>query len=228
MAALGYGTFRHGAVTFPLPSATTNTLLADADPALSTAMSYYAAMLELHIGARIAAQATAAGLSWSKAVAISVPYDPEPYLLDAYLGFPLLAVYRSSDIIDDRTTVWRETVSEWSVDYVLPPLSAAQAEKLVPILNTIGRVLDYVSTEGGDSSYQSDASVWENCELSRIRFLKGTYGRWEKASGHVFHAFRGTLEVTERTAAVTGAFATLSSIVSTIQVEVPGETPITV
>ncbi len=225
---LEYGTFKHGAVTFPLPSSTAKTLLVDADIALSTVILYFAAMLELHIGARLTAQATLAGLSWPKAVALSVPYDPEPYLLDAYLGFPLLAVYRNSDVIDDRTVQWRETVSEWSVDYVLPPLSAAQAETLGPILNTVGRVLDYAATTGGDASYLLNASVWETCELSRIRFLRATYGRWEKASGHVFHAFRGTLEVSERTAPVTGAFGAMSAVVSTIQIEAPDEDPVTV
>lgn len=228
-------TFKHGATTYPLTSATTNTLLKDTDPAIYHASLYFSTMLEYHIGARFVAEAAKTsykqpnGTAIAKAVGSVLPFDPEPYLLDEYLTFPVFAMYRSEDIHDDRTIELRETQSTWHVDYVLPPFNAAQAECMVPILSTIGRILDYVLYEGGDSNYQNGQRIWEQCDVTRRYFTRGEFGRWQPKSNLVFHAWHGTLEVSENRGYVTTAFETMADFDEwdvQVQVKVPGQTPV--
>lgn len=216
--------FKHGATEFPLTTSLTKSLLADLDPAVYYAMGFFAAMIEYHLGVRFVAQAAAAGIVLSKAVGSTIPYDPEPHLLDESLQFPVFALYRSSDIHDDRTIQLRETKSTWGIDYVLPPLNAAQAEVLVPMLNGIGRVIDYVTTEGGDNNYQNNLRIWEQCEATWVRLASGHFGRWQPKANLVFHGWHGEIEVSENRGYVSTAFAPLEGIALDVELQVDGTT----
>lgn len=153
-----YAVFQVGQEVYPLTTTSGNTLLQDADAALFYMLDFWKSMLVQHVGARLVSELAAAGVTTSghpitSAVMMVAPYDPAPYMVGNQLAFPLLAVYRKS-----VTTEWREVgferdVSTFGATFVLPPLTAGQAEKIVPILGSVYKVLRARTTQGYDPNY---------------------------------------------------------------------------
>lgn len=207
-----YAQFRLGGVTFPLTASTSNSLLRDSDPALYYMLDFFAEMIRTHLGSRLAAQATVAGLTISNAVAMRIPYDPAPYLLEEQLKFPLLAVYRKQSTFRGNISR-RHHDGEFEVAYILPPLSAAQAEQLLPILRSVGRVLDNRAEMGFDPTYtppggSAGALVWSTsyASLEAVQFLQERFGPYAGMGELVFPAWLGTLKATEGDEYIEGSF----------------------
>jgi hypothetical protein len=141
------GAFVHGGVQYPLTTSSGFSALRDADPSLYYLLLFAASVLQTYIGARIAAEATAANLSTgpnavTSAVGYVLPYDPETVLLEQQIThWPLLAIWRASGKYRRRTVCRMETIATLKLAYVLPPLSGAQRERLGPLLNTVPKTL---------------------------------------------------------------------------------------
>src|SRR5688500_18615638 len=89
--------FYYDGVTFPLPASIAESLLRDADPAVYYALEYFAQVIATHIGARLIAEATAAGATdITAAVRESMPIDPAQFLAEEHFKFPLLSLHRES------------------------------------------------------------------------------------------------------------------------------------
>lgn len=198
-----YGTFKRGRREFPLDPLSEETLLFDADPFLFYALEYFQAMIERHVGARLMLAASV--VPHIKApVAYAVPIDPMPFLLTAQYDFPLLAVYRKNGRLEQRTVAWRHDVTTFEVVYVTPPLTAAQAEAVVPILTAIRDVLDDRTANGADPSYTpkygtEGESFWvDRVGLERVTFKEFEWGTIPEGKGLAFFALRMRGEVSER------------------------------
>lgn len=210
-----YSTFKHGGTLFPLPSAVTNGLLRDADPALFYALDFYTTVIRTHLTTRLAAEATAIGYaSIDNAVAMAVPYHPLPFMTEEQLRFPLLAVYRKADTFNDRTMTWRLSTGEWGLDYILPPMNAAQAERLLPALNAVRVIVENRTDLGFDPSWNTSARVWGSsyANLEKIDLQASAIQLWQLGDGLPFHALACTLTVRERQMPVAGAFETLTRV----------------
>jgi hypothetical protein len=195
-----YDRFRFGAVNYPLPSSTANTLARDADPAIYWATQFFASVLRTYVGARIIAQATAAGAAIPDAVVTTWNVDPGPYLLDNIRRrFPLLALYRKDSQFNERTAVWEHEMARWECAYVLPPLNWDQAEKLVPILTAVARVLGHATRQGWDPAFMSGAKVWTPAfaGIETIGVTSGRYGRYTDAQGLIYHGWIGVIDAKE-------------------------------
>jgi hypothetical protein len=213
-----YASFKHGGTTFPLTASTSNSLLKDADAVSFYMLDFFASVLNTHLGSRLAAQATAAGMTISNAVAMKVPYDPAPYLLEEQFKFPLLAVYRKRSVMRGNIS-YRHDDSEFAVAYILPPLSAAQAEQLLPILRAVGRVLDNRADMGFDPAYtppggSAGQSVWGSsyANLESITFTEETYGAYAGMGDLTFPSWVGSLKVAERDMYIAGSFDALDGV----------------
>lgn len=210
-----YAQFKFGGATYPLTSSLANPLLRDADPSLWYAIEYFASVITTHVEARLLAECAQAPAiaAITKAVAYVTSVDPTVVLLESQVQFPLLSVYRRSDEYDQRTLAYDHATSEWGVEFVLPPLSPAQYERVYPILKAVrDTLLDRIENTF-DPGYQNGAKVWQLAQLESVRLTKGRFGSYDHDTGNlVFPAFMGTLLVKERQMPLEAQFEKLSGV----------------
>lgn len=147
-------TFQHGAVVFPLASPATRESLRDADPALFFTLDFLAFAIVKYMGARFVEEATAAQVGLvAGAVGTTVSFDPVPFLATTQFRFPLLAMYRRDEELRDRSAAYRSGKVLCDVLYVMPPLTAGQAQRMVPLLNAVKGIVDHAIEQGFDPTY---------------------------------------------------------------------------
>lgn len=185
-----HASFKFGGTTFPLTASTANSLLKDVDPALYYLLDYFAAVIQIHLGSRIAAECLAGGITVSSSVANKIPLDPSPYLAESQYKFPLLAAYRENSVDSEHSTVLYHDSTEVGVQYILPPLSAGQAERLLPILRGVKAVLTNRTVQGFDPNYNSGALVWTLSGIEEIQVTKSSYGKYDFGGKLVFPTLR--------------------------------------
>ncbi|MRG98213.1 hypothetical protein [Polyangium spumosum] len=165
-----YGEFKVGAVSYPVPASPVLPAKTVLDPALATALDYFKAVLNLHLGAywdALVAQIGLSGLA-GKLVAEAVTYDPALYLQEAQYRFPLLALYRVRGDIRDKTVAWYRLKTEWRLIFALPTLTAAQMLSMSPLLWSVLRVINDRTQQGYDPSYQNGALVFGDGGIASI------------------------------------------------------------
>ena len=194
-----YGTFKYGGATYPLPSSTANQLLLDADPSLYYVLDYFQSVLNTHMSARLLAECAKSPViaAVTSAVMAVCPYDPTPFLQEQQFRFPLLAVYRKKDKYIWKTIgVW-DDASEWCVDYILPPVTGGQMERINPILRSTGVILRNRIETKMDPSYQAGIDIWAKANLEEITLDEASYGGFAGTGNQMFPAWRGKLIVKE-------------------------------
>jgi hypothetical protein len=193
--------FAFGGVEFPLSTRTGNTLLRDADPALYWVGQFLRTVLETHFGDRLRDEATTAGVQLPGAVVHLSHVDPGPHLWDdVRKRFPLLALYRTSEVYDARTTVWEQSTSTWEMQYILPAMGWDPSEKLMPLFALVPKVVIQALHHRSDRSFRDGADVGTSdyASFTRARLLRGRYGRLEAKGALWLPVWYGTLEVVER------------------------------
>lgn len=205
-------TFKRGGIVFPITSDLTRTLLRDADPVLFFLIDFLGSVINTYVGPRFVAQAAQAGVILpdgspvASAVAYAVPFDPEPFMLEEQLGFPLLAAYRTQGTSSDLAASYQHSVDTFEVVYALPPLTAGQAEQVQPVLHAVRQLIHDRVRKGWDPSYTPPGGVagdivWSAsfAGLESIDVGNVEYGRL-KASGNLwFPLILLELTVKERT-----------------------------
>lgn len=197
-------TIRQGAVVLPLAASTANSLLQDADPALFHTLGFLRFLVTHHLGARLVAEAALCGAPIVAAVGSAMPFDPSPYLASGQLKFPLLAVYRQSSESVQRSDSWLQNNGTLMIDYVLPPLTAGQAERLLPILHACSAMMARAIQLGAEASYvpvggAPGEPVWRRAGIEKIELASETYGTWSDGGELVFQTWSAQLRISERT-----------------------------
>ncbi len=212
-----FASFKHGGVTYPLPAedsglgGTGASLLRDCDPAIFYALEYYASVINTHVGTRLVAEAVAAGHDKIlSAVGETLPVNPENWLTSEHIRFPLLSLYRKSStfrIIGQR----KFSTHVLELAYVLPPMNAGEAEKLLPILHAVEVLLDNRTEQGFDPSYTPSTptgtageSPWSasRAGVARVGITASTTGAYTPTADLFFPAVVMTVEMEERSEAV--------------------------
>ena len=226
-----YASWAYGGTSYPLTTVGSNSLLRDADPALFYAIDFFQSVLTTYMGARLLAEAakSPAVTQITAAVMAVTPFDPAPYLTENQgVRFPLLSVYRSKDTtFEDKTIAWPHRVSEWVVQYTLPPMNAGQMERIGPILKTIGDILHNRIETMFDPSYQSGLKVWQAAGLESIKLGPAEFGRWEAGDALTFPTWKAKLFVAERVANTASTLALLGGIDNAIDLASPAQPSIT-
>lgn len=209
-----YATWSYGGVTLPLVSPGTNSLLQDADPAVYYTLDYFQSVINTYIGARLVAEAakSPAVSQITSAVSAVLPYDPAPYLTENQFKFPLLALYRSKGSFKDHTIAWPHRIAEMTLQYILPPLNAGQAERLLPALNAVATTIHERIENMFDPSYQSGLKVWQAAGIESIILQTETYGRWDLGQGLSFPTWTAKLQVAERVSFAAGGLSPLAGL----------------
>ncbi|MDI3282117.1 hypothetical protein [Polyangium sp. 15x6] len=196
-----YDQFKVGAVSFPVPASPVLPAKTVLDPALATALDYFRAVLNLHLGAYWDALVAQIGLSdlAGKLVAEAVTYDPALYLQEAQYRFPLLALYRVRGDIRDKTVAWYRLKTEWKLLYALPTLTAAQMLSMAPFQWAVLRVLNDRTQQGYDPSYQDGALVVGDGGIASIAPDSYQFGHLvNPRTDLVFPTLEMTFQVEER------------------------------
>jgi hypothetical protein len=202
------GQFQRGAVQYPLTAATTNALVKDIDPALYLAGNFIAGVLQIHLGARLVAEAAKVGFAFTNAVSKLSFTEPSPVFLATDFRFPFLALYRQTTTFDEHTVVWEKDTSQWEMVYVLPPMTPAQTEALDPILRGVMVVVNNRISQGYDPAYQSGAKIWAQANIKRARVVSAKFGNYEllEQIDKLYRSVTLTLEVESRDFPVIGQF----------------------
>lgn len=198
--------FYYGGVDFPLTSSTANSLLRDADPAVFYALEFFAQIITTHLGDRLLAEAAAAGATdITVAVAESMPIDPQQFLTEEHFRFPLLALNRESTSYK-YLTKRRLAIHKLKLSYVLPPLKASQAERLLPILHAVGLLIDQKAAQGKDPAYTPSTPtgtagefVWSGTRagIAKVDVKESTVGAYQISNDLFFPAIVTSLEMWE-------------------------------
>lgn len=183
--------FVHGAVTFPLAAQNGRSSLQDADPAVFYALDFARFMLEKYIGDRFREEANAAELKLADGiVGTVVPYDPSGYLGSVQFRFPILGLYRRTEKFADKTLGFRSGAANAEMCFILPPLTAGQAEAMLPLLNAVKAVIDRTVEQGKDPGYTPPGgtlgdSVWGKAyaRLDSFDLTDVTFGAYPGAQG---------------------------------------------
>ncbi len=202
-----YDQFSHGGAKYPLPESTASPLLKDADPALYYTIDFFQNVLNTYLSKRLLAEAAKSPpiVAITAAVASVLPLDPTPYLQEQQFKFPLLSVYRKSEKFSWLALSTMADDSEWCVDFILPPITGGQAERIQPILRSVGQILLNRIENVMDPLYAGGANVWTLAGIAKIELTDASYGSFTGMGGLVFPAWRGKLTVKEVDGTGTGS-----------------------
>jgi hypothetical protein len=224
-----YSSFKYGAVTFPLAVGSTS-LLHRADPAIFYLLEFYESVLETHLGARVLAEIAAGGLDQMEAVVgDTLPLNPEPYLVEEHIRFPLRAAYRKNTKLQwiGKT---KHSVDEVEVAYVLPPLQAGEAERLMPLLKAVVSVLDNRTEMGFDPAYTPSEptgaagdSFWKRAGLVSAGVMSASYGGYAPTDKLYFPAVLLNVEIKERSDFAFTEFEEFAGISVDVDIQDPSD-----
>jgi hypothetical protein len=217
-----YQSFIHGGVQYPLPTGGTGiggpgaSLLRDADSSSFYMLEFFKSVLETHLRGRFMAEVASSGADQiASIVGETFPFNPEPFLVEHQFTWPLLAAYRKGSkftYIGSR----KLSVDHFEVAYVLPPMQAGEAERLLPILKSVVNVLDSCTERGFDPSYTPSApmgtagdSAWVRAGVARAEVTSVSYGGYAPTDKLFFPAVLITLELEERNEAALSDFGLL-------------------
>lgn len=200
--------FAFGSSVYPLTTSTDKWLLDDVDSAVYHTLNFLCATFESYFGARLRAQAALSGFDLQHAVVTPVTIDPTPYLLGDQFGFPIFALYRKKDVWDEHTIAYDKSSSIWEFAYILPPMTAAQAKELQPILRAVSVTMRRVIHMGQDAAYNGGESVWTIAGVQKARVVECVYGGYERIDNldEFYRALTGTISVLEREQPVPSEF----------------------
>ncbi len=198
-------TILYGGLSLPLAASSSNSLLVDADPAVYLALDFLAAMIRQYVGARLVAEAAAAdcGAPITNAVMTTLPYPPGPFLMQEQMPLPALFLFRHTSKNDYATLSRSHATGMLECNYVLPALSGAQAEKILPIRHAIELLLADRIENGQDDAYTPPGGslgepVWLRAGIERIDFGDVTYGGFEGVGSLYLPALTMTTTIKER------------------------------
>lgn len=195
-----FASWQHGGAAFPLTASTAKPLLEDADPAIFHTLEYLAAVLDEHVGPRLAAQANLVGLKIANAVLTKLHVEPSQFMGVEQARFPMLALYRRGETDAQQTLTYDSSLSEWEFAYVLPRLAPQQVTALNAILRAAGRTIGHAVNRGFDPAYKNGARWWEEAGLTHARLASLRYGAYPAIDDvdALYRCVVGTIRAVER------------------------------
>jgi hypothetical protein len=195
----------YGGDVYPLPAALTNSLLQDADRFLFLALDYFAAMIAAYAGTRLVAESAACGAPIHAAVASQYPYEPGPYLREEQIKLPALFMHRKSSRNEYVTIARAHEITTLECNYVLPPLSPAQAERVLPVRGAVKKILNDRIEAGRDPGYTPPFAgstpgqhVWKLAGVESVTISECIYGGFTDGGDLYMPAVTITIVVKER------------------------------
>jgi hypothetical protein len=198
--------FQHGGVSFPLVVDSTRSSLRDSDPAVFFALEFIAHCIEKYAGDRIVHEARNADVgAITVPIGSTLPWDPAGYLTTSQFRFPMLALYRRSTEFADKTAIYRDDASALELAYILPPLTGAQFDAMIPLLNAVKGLVDHCVEKGWDPSFRPSGGdcadeVWslKHAGLESIETRGASFGEFPGIEDIAFPAITFSVLIKER------------------------------
>lgn len=172
---------KFGGTSYPLaiPDADTRSLARICDPFSSIYLEFCQTVINHYCQA--AWIATGVGGDSKKtdrrACQQATTLPPERYLANVGYSFPLLALYPVNDQpAAMRTLRWSQTTTIYQLDYVLPPVTVEEGERVMGLLRAVRKLLVGVTDKLGDGSYQTGEELLGTAGVESVRFLQAEYG----------------------------------------------------
>lgn len=225
VAPLEEAEFKIGGSTVPL-TLTGHTLLEDCDPVIFNCLDFFAFVLDQYFLTRLSAEFTSAGVKIdavtnpiTSVVAEKISYDPTPFLQENQYKLPLLAMYRTNEDYSEHTREYFKADSEIKILYALPPLNAAQYNRINPILVRMARAIMDRVEKGWDPNYNDGETVFATADLMQFVVKSTSFGSIQKVNSNMFYpAFEMVMTVSDRRERIAGAYDDLAGIDTTLQV----------
>ena len=193
---------KFGGVTYPLVlPADTLSLGRTCDPFAQVFLEFYQAVINHYCASAFTtAMAGQMGRAPDRLACLETTTNPpELYLRSQAYDPPFLALYPVQDDPEAMHTLkWSKTVSRYQLDYVLPPLDAETAERVLPILPAVRRLLVQVTRKLGDKNFDSGAEVMGLAGVMSAQFLSASYGFLPKDEIELFPALQMQMQVVHR------------------------------
>lgn len=200
MSEDGYFTFGH--FQAPLTASTANSALYDCDYTLYTLIAYYKFCFETYLQDRWNEEVVAANLPELAGSIVSyvLPYDPIPYLKQIQSKFPLLAIFPIQEEFSHKTVIHDSVKVSFQILWVMPPIEAAQAERLMPFRRAVAKTLRNRTNHKFDPGFRNGEQVWEVAGIESIDFQSASYGSIENLDTDLFlPTLQINLQLVERT-----------------------------
>lgn len=188
--------FQYGGVQYPLIAVDPGTeLLSICDPILATLLDFFEYRIGYYLGDVLTSASTGGHAPITSAVETKIAVDPEILSKADQFKFPLLAVWHMRSDLRDQSTNWRERTRRLGISYVLPPLSAAQEIRILPLLSSVEAVIDHSIKQGFDPGFNSGERVF--LDTRKAQLMTGSIGRYPFGDTIDFHAWRGEMDLVE-------------------------------
>lgn len=215
-----YEAWKLGAVQYPLTEETTNPLRKDADPALHylTGLLTFALETELLPRLRAEGEALRERLVFDKAVATVFNIEPIPRIYTESTKFPVLALYRKTDVFAKHSTTWNKGTSELEVAYILPALLPREQDRIQPILRAVTSVIANACWRGRHPRYENGLDLTALAQVQSCRLIGASYEPYAKLSDEerFYRAMTGRIEVVEREQYPVGVFEPFTGVDASI------------
>jgi len=199
----GYAFGWNNSVFPALPGATLATL----DPATSAILRFFRAVIQINLGAAYTADALACGMSqatmsyvqdgYMVAQAVSFPVDSTLTTTD--YQFPLLSVYRNDRKFIQHSSMIPFIESQYFVNFVMPPMTVLQFNKLYKYLSAVSDVLVQRTYQTYDPQYNNGEQVFKTANIAYAEIVSDQYGSFLGADGKTeFPSIRMMLTVHEK------------------------------
>lgn len=230
MSGGDFSSFRLGGALYPLPRNSPNDALQDIDPTIFHLLKYFAGVLDIHMGARLAAEAEAAGFDdvLKATVAMTVPFNPEPFLLEEGVKFPLLGAARSARRFRYIGTR-KVAIDTVRVTYAFQSMLRDQAERLIPFMAAAAAILDNRTEQSFDPAYAPPGGslgdvVWgaKYAGLCRVEIVGFDFGGFMPTSDTFFPCMVAEVSIEERSTVNLATFEKLESVHTTTTIGDPG------
>lgn len=199
MVSSGYSEI--GAIDFPLDStAVTTTLATVADPTRDALISLFKAVLIAECQAAFDVAKVGTKLD-GYVVDMCIPFNPESFIAKAVkLDFPLLALWRTKSVFQEKTLSYGVRVTDWTLNYILGEMTSLEMGRLYTILTAAEALIMAVCETGYHPAYNDGYAFLEQpMGLLELGVLESVYGHWE-ATGSGSEIMVPALSMTLRTA----------------------------
>ena len=188
-----------GSIDFPLdPSAVTTTLATVADPARSALLSLFKAVLIAECQAAFNVAKAGTKLD-GYVVDMCIPFNPESFIIKAVkLDYPLLALWRTKSVFQEKTLAKGARVTDWTLNYILGEMTNLEMGRLYTILTAAEALIMSVCETGYHPAYNDGYAFLESMGLVELGVTESVYGHWE-ATGGDSEIMVPTLQMTLRT-----------------------------
>lgn len=178
--------FQYGSTVYPLVAGEATSLLPVCDPALAKILDYLKFAILKYANAAIIAtvaipETDDSATTIQSAIRQVAPIDPDTIARAEQWQFPLWCGWSKSVKYNHKTLNWVCDVRRVGLAYILPPLTASQSIRWLPILNSISEICNAALAAGHDVDYNDNERILVDNQITAARLISADFGAYDFA-----------------------------------------------